>query len=114
MIAGWSQNQAISAAARQQLEQILQKKRDIGGVDAQIRQIQGDMTGITQDQERLRRNIESLRNVAGQQDQVQNYARQLASAESKLAGLRDNESEQRRKKAGLEGELNSLMDRMQF
>jgi hypothetical protein len=114
LIAGWAQNQAISGAARQQLEQILQKKRDIASADSQLKQIQADMSGITQDQDRLRKNIDSLRNVAGQQDQVQNYARQLSAGETKLAGLRDNEGEQRRKKSGLEGELNGLMDRMQF
>lgn len=114
LIAAWAQNQALPNAARQQLEQILQKKRDIAGADAQIKQIQGDMNGLTQDQERWRRNIESLRNVAGQQEQVQNYARQLASGESKLAALRDNESDQRRKKATLEGDLNALMDKIQF
>jgi len=114
LIADWTQNQALSAAARQQLDQILQKKGDIAKVDAQLKQIQADMTGITQDQDRLRRNIDSLRNVAGQQDQVQNYARQLAAGETKLAGLRDNDSEQRRKKAALEADLNGLMDKMQF
>jgi hypothetical protein len=45
---------------------------------------------------------------------VQNYARQLATGETKLAGLRDNESEQRRKKAALEAELDGLMNKMQF
>jgi septal ring factor EnvC (AmiA/AmiB activator) len=114
LISDWVQNQALSGAARQQLDQILQKKGEIARVDAQIKQTQADMAAITQDQDRQRRNIESLRNVAGQQEQVQNYAKQLAAGEAKLVGLRDNESEQRRRKAGLEGELNSLLDKMQF
>ncbi len=119
LIAAWVQNagssqQAISDAGRQQLQQTLQKKRDIAALDGQLKQAQADMTGLTQDQERLRRNIDSLRNVAGQQDQVQQYARQLAAGESKLAGLRDSESDLRRKKAAAEADLNALLDRLQF
>jgi hypothetical protein len=119
LIAAWVQNagssqQAISDAGRQQLQQMLQKKREIAALDVQLKQAQADMTGLTQDQERLRRNIESLRNVAGQQDQVQQYARQLAAGESKLAGLRDTESDLRRKKAAGEADLNALLDRLQF
>ena len=114
LIAVWVQNQAISAAARNQLEQVIQKKRDIASVDAQIKQLQSDMTGISQDQDRLRKNIDSLRSVAGQQEQVQNYARQLSAGETKLAGLRDSESEARKKKAALEADLNGLIEQLQF
>jgi chromosome segregation ATPase len=52
--------------------------------------------------------------VNGQQDQVQQYARQLAATETKLAALRDTQSDLRKKKAGLEGQLNSLMERIEF
>jgi hypothetical protein len=54
---------------------------------ASFAQAQADLNNLTQDEERQRRNIESLRNVAGQQNLVQQYAGQLAAAEVKLAGL---------------------------
>ena len=73
-----------------------------------------DQQNLTQDQDRVRRNIESLRNVAGQQDLVQQYARQLAANETQLAALRDKESDLRKKKTSLEGELNGLIDRAEF
>src|SRR6185312_5472650 len=105
VIATFLQNKALREAGRRQLDQIAQKKREIAANDGQIRQAQADLNSLTQDEERQRRNIESLRNVAGQQDLVQQYARQLASAEVKLAGLRDQESALQRKKATLDGEL---------
>ena len=52
--------------------------------------------------------------MSGQQDQVQQYARQLAAAETKLAALRDTQSDLRKKKTALEGELNSLTERISF
>jgi hypothetical protein len=114
VIATYLQNRALSAAGRLQLEQIAQKKRDIAANDGQIRQAQADLNNLTQDEERQRRNIESLRNVAGQQNLVQQYAGQLAAAEVKLAALRDQESALQRKKATLEGELNGLLEKAEF
>lgn len=114
VIATFLQNKALSEAGRRQLDQIAQKKREIAANDGQIRQAQADLNSLTQDEERQRRNIESLRNVAGQQDLVQQYARQLAAAEVKLAGLRDQESALQRKKATLDGELNGLIEKAEF
>jgi hypothetical protein len=114
VIAAWSQNKALSDAGRRQLEQIAQKKREIADNDAAISQAESDITARTQDQTRIRSNIQSLNNVSGQQEQVQQYARQLSAAESKLVTLRDTQSELRRKKATLESELNSLMEKADF
>jgi len=75
---------------------------------------ESDLTSLTQDQTRMRSNIQSLNNVSGQQDLVQQYARQLSAAETRLVALRDTQSELRRKKAALESELNSLMDQADF
>jgi hypothetical protein len=114
VIAAYLQNRALSEAGRRQLEQIAAKKREIAANDGQLRQTQADLNSLTQDEERQRRNIESLRNVAGQQNLVQQYAGQLAAAEVKLAALRDQESAQQRKKTALEGELNGLIEKTDF
>jgi peptidoglycan hydrolase CwlO-like protein len=108
------QNKSLSEAGRRQLDQIAQKKRDIATNDGQLKQAQADLNGLTQDEERQRRNIESLRNVAGQQNLVQQYASQLAAAEVKLTGLRDQQNDLQRKKTTLEGELNGLIEKAEF
>ena len=69
---------------------------------------------IGSDQERIRQNINSLNHVSGQQEQVQKYARQLADQEAQLATLRDRQSEVERKRAALQSELNSLIEKMDF
>jgi len=114
VIATYLQNKALSDVGRRQLDQIAQKKREVAANDGQLRQAQADLNGLTQDEERQRRNIESLRNVAGQQDLVQQYARQLAAAEVKLAGLRDQQSDLQKKKTASEGELNGLIEKAEF
>jgi len=114
VLAVYVQNKTLNAAARQQLDQIAQKKAEVAANDAALRQAEADINSLTQDQTRIRSNIESLNRVNGQQDQVQQYARQLAAAETKLAALRDTQSDLRKKKAALDSDLNSLMERIEF
>jgi hypothetical protein len=114
LVAVWLQNKALSDAAKRQLDQIQQKKREVADNDAALVQVRTDQQNLTQDQDRVRRNIDSLRSVAGQQDMVQQYARQLSANETQLAGLRDKESDLRKKKTALEGELNTLIERADF
>ena len=52
--------------------------------------------------------------VNGQQEQVQKYARRLADQETQLASLRDRQSEFERKRAALQSELNSLIEKIDF
>jgi hypothetical protein len=114
VLATFVQNKALSDAARRQLDQIAQKKSEVVANEAAVRQTDADLNSLTQDETRLRSNIESLNRVSGQQDQVQQYARQLAATETKLAALRDTQSDLRRKGATLQSELNALMEKIEF
>jgi len=107
VIAEYLQNRALSDTAKRQLEQIAGKKREIAANDAALRQASSEIASVTQDESRIRSNIESLNRVSGQQDQVQQYARQLAA-------LRDTQSDLNKQKTALDGELNALMERIQF
>ncbi len=114
VLATWVQNKALGADAQRQLEAIAQKKREIAANESALGHADAGLTGLTQDQDRIRRNIDSLRNVAGQGELVQQYARQLAANEVKIAGLRDTQSDLRRKKAALEAEVNALIEKTEF
>jgi hypothetical protein len=110
----WVQNKTLTDAQRREMEQMAQKKREIAGNDAAQKRADSDLSDQTQDQARVRANIQSLNNVSGQQDLVQQYARQLASIETKLAALRDTQAQLRRTRTTLESDLNSLMERIDF
>jgi chaperonin cofactor prefoldin len=108
------QNKALDEAARKQLERISSQKESIAAADNDIRAAQQQLSEVVQDEQRVRDNIGSLNRVSGQQDLVQKYSRQLSDQETRIATLRDQLSELRKKKAALESELNSLIDKMEF
>jgi len=114
VVATWLQNKSLSDTGRKELEQIAAKKAEIAENDEALAQIDRDLRSLSEDQDRLRRNLQSLNSVAGQQDQVQQYARQLAASETRLATLRDSQSQLRRKKAALQTELNGLIEKADF
>lgn len=108
------QNKALPESSRNQLQQVVDAKRQIGDLDSQIRQVQGDIGGIDADQNRIRENIRSLNQVSGQQDQVQKYARQLAAQEATLAASRDRLSDLQKQSMAAESRLNTLIEKLDF
>ena len=108
------QNKTLTPEGRKQLETILERKRLIAGMESDLHLAETETAEITKDQDRIRQNLGSLNRVAGQEDQVNRYARQLATQESQLATLRDRSSDLRRKKAAAEAELNRLIEAMDF
>ena len=114
VLLSYVQNKALSDAARRQLQQVIDLKRQIVDADNQIRQLETNVNDMFRDQERVRQNIQSLNQVSGQQDQVQRYARALATQESQLAAMRDKESELKRQKGTLESNLNALIEKLEF
>jgi hypothetical protein len=114
VLLSYVQNKALTDAGRKQLQQVIELKRQIVDGDNQIRQIDADVTSLFRDQERVRQNLLSLNQVSGQQDQVQKYARTLATQESQLAAMRDKESELKKQKATLESNLNGLIEKLEF
>jgi DNA repair exonuclease SbcCD ATPase subunit len=108
------QNKTLDEAARRQLDRIAQQKSRIAANDGEVRRAQEQIDELVRDQERLRQNISSLNRVAGQQEQVQSYAKKLADEEVQLAALRDRLAELRKTKAAFEAELNELIEKAQF
>jgi hypothetical protein len=108
------QNKNLSDTARKQLGEIVNRKQQIAAADGEVRRVEAQVATIVRDQERIRQNINSLNHVSGQQEQVQKYARQLADQEAQLAALRDRQSELERKRAALQSELNSLIEKIDF
>ena len=114
MLVSYIQNRSLSDAARKQLDRIATQKRQIADNDRALQEAQGQINEATQDEDRIRRNIQSLNNVSGQQQLVQNYARQLDTHEQQLAGLRDRQAELQKKKSALQAELDKLIEGLTF
>jgi hypothetical protein len=108
------QNRSLSAAARQQLQAVADHKSKIAATDRELQQTEAQIRDLNNDQERIRRNIQSLNAVSGQQQQVQTYARQLDQLEQQLAGLRDRQAALAKQKTGLQSELDRLIAALAF
>lgn len=103
-------NKDLSEAGRQKLEQIAEVKRRIADTDRALQLLEKAIQERGQDQDRLRRNISSLRSVSGQQQEVQNYALKLSQQEAEIAGMRDQQAELRREREQSQTELNRLIE----
>jgi chaperonin cofactor prefoldin len=108
------QNRSLSDAARRQLERIATQKRQIAENDRALQDTDSEIRSVTQDEDRIRQNIGSLNNVSGQQQLVQNYARQLDAHEQQLAQLRDKQADLQKKKTALQSELDRLIEALSF
>jgi hypothetical protein len=108
------QNKALDANARAALERIAKQKDAVARNDAEIQRAQERLNNQEKDEDRVRQNIASLNRVSGQQDQVQNYARQLATLETGIAAARDEIARLRQARAALVAELNRLIEAADF
>jgi hypothetical protein len=107
-------NRDLTDSGRKQLQRVADQKSQIAANDRAIQQTETSIRDLTSDEERIRRNIESLNAVSGQQQQVQNYAHQIETHEQQLAALRDKQAELQKNKSALETELNKLIEGLSF
>jgi hypothetical protein len=114
IILSYVSNRTLSDTGRGQLQRIADQKRLLADNNGALQEAAGQTRDLTADEERIRQNIGSLNSVSGQQQQVQNYARQLDAHEQQLAALRDRQAELQKKKSALETELNKLIEALAF
>ena len=114
VLLSYVQNRSLSDAGKRQLQQIADQKSAVAANDRAIQAAEAQIRDLTADEDRIRRNIGSLNNVSGQQQQVQTYARQLDQHEQQLATARDRQAELQKKKTALEGELNRMIEGLTF
>jgi hypothetical protein len=114
VIVTYIQNRSLSETGRKQLQRIADQKRLIAENERSLAEVRTQISDTTADQERIRQNIRSLNAVSGQQQQVQNYARQIDVQEQRLVTLRDRQAELQKRKTALETELQGFIDALTF
>jgi hypothetical protein len=113
-ILAYVQNRALSDAGRTQLQRIAAQKTQIAENDRALADLRAQIADLTSEEDRIRQNIQSLNAVSGQQQQVQNYARQIDGHEQQLATLRDAQADRQKRKSALEADLSKLVDALTF
>jgi hypothetical protein len=108
------ENKQLSASGRKQLQAVLDSKRRLIAAEASLNTAKLQTTELTEDQTRLRQNIDSLNRVKGQEEQVRQYSGQLAANESQLAKLRDQRRDLTSRAASLNAEVRNAIDALDF
>jgi predicted component of type VI protein secretion system len=82
------------------LREILAQKDAVAKIDADIKEKQGELSGITADQNRVRENLQALKGTAEEKALAQRYVKELDEQETRLATLKKEifDLEARRKK----------------
>jgi hypothetical protein len=107
-------NKDIPDVARRQLQQIADLKSRIAGSESESGRLDSEIRNVTNDEERTRQNIASLSQVSGQQQLVQDYARKLADAETKIAALGVSRKQVDDQRAALQTQLNDAIRKLDF
>lgn len=113
-ILNFVRSKSLSDSGRAALQQIADKKRALATATTDLAGVDRQLNDLNQDQNRLRENIRSLSGVAGQQDLVQRYAKQLSDGDTQITGLRDRQSALRRQQTQLQAELNTMIEKLSF
>jgi len=110
----WARNKALSDSARRQLEQLRALKIQLAEVTSDMKLNDASAASLSNDEDRARRNIASLNNVSGQQQQVQTYARQLSDLEGKITALHNQHDELEKRQTSLQEQINAAIQKVSF
>ena len=104
----------LSDAGRAQLESLIALKRKLAAAQAAYDGTKTTIDELTQDQTRLRQNIDSLNKVSGQEDKVRQYSTRLNDNEVKLAQVRDSRNELKQNVNDLTSQVNNAVATLRF
>lgn len=113
-ILSYIRSKSISDSARAALQQIADKKKTLADTTTELGNVDRQLNELGQDQNRFRENIRSLATVAGQQELVQRYSKQLVDGETQIATLRDRQNALRKQQTQLQSELNAMIEKLSF
>ncbi|MBV9155683.1 MAG: hypothetical protein JO097_05455 [Acidobacteriaceae bacterium] len=107
-------NKELTDASRKLLQGVLDLRLHLGQTEANLELAKSRTNDLTEEQGRLRQNIDSLNRVKGQEDQVRKYSVQLSDNEGQLAKLRDQRRDFDLQKANLEAEVKQAIETLNF
>ena len=114
LLATYVRNKALSPAAQRQLKQLFALKEEVVVAKREAAEQKKEIDELFSDQNRLRQNIYNLRNVPGQQQQIQAYAAKLAGQEKQLKAMHEALRAARPQLKQLQAQLDRLMNTMEI
>ncbi len=114
LLATYVRNKALSPAAQRQLKQLFALKEEVVVAKREAAEQKKEIDELFNDQNRLRQNIYNLRNVPGQQQQVQAYAAKMGRQEKQLEAMHESLRAARTQLKQLQAQVDRLMNTMEI
>jgi archaellum component FlaC len=108
-----SQN-TINSEVEKVLRRIAEQKNTIAALDAEIVARKTQISGIAEDQQRVRENMKALKGSAEEKALVERYARQLNDQEDRVQSLQHEISELRQKRDASQKALTEMIDALEL
>jgi hypothetical protein len=104
----------INPEVEKALRRILLQKNDIAGLDGLIAGRRTQVTSISDDQQRVRENMNALKGSAEEKALVERYVRELNEQEDRVQALRREISELQQKREAAQSALNGMIEALQM
>ena len=103
---------AIDPAIEQALRKILGQKAQVTGLNEEGEKRDTEITGIYDDQQRLRENLKALKGSAEEKSLTQRYTKQLSGQETYLDQLRKEKEDFEKKSAEAQEQLDKMIEEL--
>ncbi len=104
----------INPDVEKALRRIATQKNDIAVLDAVITGRHAQVSGISEDQQRVRENMKALKGSSEEKALVERYVRELNEQEDRVQGLRHEITEMQQKRDAAQSALNGMIEALQM
>jgi len=104
----------INPEVEKALRKIILQKNDLAVIDATITGRRGQITSISEDQQRVRENMKALKGSAEEKALIERYVRQLNEQEDRMQSLRHEIIEMQQKRDSVQSALNGMVESLQM
>ena len=111
-ITGFLRTGRINAEVETALRPILTQRRELSGYESQISVQRSKLSGIFDDQKRLRENLSALKGNAAERSLIQRYTGELNRQEDELATLRHAIADLESKRQEARNKLDAMLERL--
>ena len=109
-----TQRGILPDALRQALQPVLDKRAELAGAEREVTELNNQINGIGQDQQRVRQNLQVLKGSAEEKALVKRYTTELNQQEDRLVTIRTQLADATTRRDARRAELSQLIQRLTF
>jgi archaellum component FlaC len=104
----------INPAIEQALRKVIAQKNGIAALDAEVASHKSKISGISDDQQRVRENMKALKGSAEEKALVARYVRELNEQEDRVQSLHHEMADLQQKREAVQKTLNDMIEGLQM